>query len=923
MSKEIVKKIWPEWELDDKPLGSGSYGTVYRAVRRDNGVESTAAIKVISVPLNTSEIDSLRSEGLDENATRTHLKNVVDDYVREIKLMESMKGMQNIVSIEDYKVIEKEDEIGWYILIRMELLTPLNTYLCDKTFSETEAIKLGIDICSALEICAKSNIIHRDIKPENIFVNAYGYFKLGDFGIAKQFESMTGSLSQNRGTYYYMAPEVAKGTDYDVRADIYSLGIVLYRLLNKNHLPFLETEKQLTNPLEREKAVNRRISGEPLPPPSEASPATADLILWACEPDPANRISSAAEFKKLLINAGNGNYVPRTKDFNATVSVRRAPDALNGTVAVRRAEAAPKTDEVGTFGQKPKKKGIGLIIAVIALLAALIAVGAFFGISALKGNDSKSGTIGNPVTDSDVQSEEDATDDVNTPGAQSEKESENNAVYSDADEEKIQAILTDAEQLAASEDYENACAKISAGLVTYPKSEELKAKSEEYGELLAKQVKEKTLAEADALADAGSYEEAIAVIEEAQKDNKNDTDYKEAVEKYTSANQSKLVDEALASADALAQSEDYLTALSTLKESETSLGKDERFDSKISEYEKLYVNQVLNQADQMIVDSDFDGAKTLLTDAKDNVSDNAEIITKIGNLDYYRPSGIESYHIIDFNGIEKIDGIFVDSIGNSFDGRYQIYNVGWDEKYAIINLKKECLRFSGSIVTLPDSRPDEEMVIMIYADDKLIYTSDTISKLTGQVDFSVDVTNCYKLTIKAGLKKGDGRYASCSLVNTQLTKNPSMVSNNLAKNDTVLISAATGMEKLPIIDSNGFESSEEYFIDSYGYGYNGYSRFYNIGWDDKYVIYNIADGYSVFSGSIVCATDTRPDEQMKLMFYVDDELKYTTPAFGKLSEKIDFNIDVSQGKKLTIKGGLVSGDGRYAYCVLVNLNIKK
>ena len=616
MSKEIVKKIWPEWELDAKPLGSGSYGTVYRAVRRDNGVESTAAIKVISVPLNTSEIDSLRSEGLDENATRTHLKNVVDDYVREIKLMESMKGMQNIVSIEDYKVIEKEDEIGWYILIRMELLTPLNTYLCDKTFSETEAIKLGIDICSALEICAKSNIIHRDIKPENIFVNAYGYFKLGDFGIAKQFESMTGSLSQNRGTYYYMAPEVAKGTDYDVRADIYSLGIVLYRLLNKNHLPFLETEKQLTNPLEREKAVNRRINGELLPPPSEASPATADLILWACEPDPANRISSAAEFKKLLISAGNGNYVPRNKDFNATVSVRRAPDVLNGTVTVRRAEPAQKTDEVGSFGQKPKKKGTGLTIAVIALLVVLIAVGAFFGISALKGNDSKSGTIGNPVTDSDVQPEEETTDDVNASDTQSEKESENNAVYSDADEEKIQAILTEAEQLAASEDYENACAKISAGLVTYPKSEELKAKSEEYGELLAKQVKEKTLAEADALAESGDFEAAIAVIEEAQKDNKNDTDYKEAIEKYTSANHSKLVDEALASADALAQSEDYLTALSTLKESEASLGKDERFDSKISEYEKLYVNQVLEQASSFANIHDYQNALSVIETAK-------------------------------------------------------------------------------------------------------------------------------------------------------------------------------------------------------------------------------------------------------------------------------------------------------------------
>ena len=923
MSKEIVKKIWPEWELDDKPLGSGSYGTVYRAVRRDNGVESTAAIKVISVPLNTSEIDSLRSEGLDENATRTHLKNVVDDYVREIKLMESMKGMQNIVSIEDYKVIEKEDEIGWYILIRMELLTPLNTYLCDKTFSETEAIKLGIDICSALEICAKSNIIHRDIKPENIFVNAYGYFKLGDFGIAKQFESMTGSLSQNRGTYYYMAPEVAKGTDYDVRADIYSLGIVLYRLLNKNHLPFLETEKQLTNPLEREKAVNRRINGEPLPPPSEASPATADLILWACEPDPANRISSAAEFKKLLISAGNGNYVPRNKDFNATVSVRRAPDVLNGTVTVRRAEPAQKTDEVGSFGQKPKKKGTGLTIAVIALLVVLIAVGAFFGISALKGNDSKSGTIGNPVTDSDVQPEEETTDDVNASDTQSEKESENNAVYSDADEEKIQAILTEAEQLAASEDYENACAKISAGLVTYPKSEELKSKSEEYGELLAQQVKEKTLAEADALAESGDFEAAIAVIEEAQKDNKNDTDYKEAMEKYTSANHSKLVDEALASADAFAQNEDYLTALSTLKESETSLGKDERFDSKISEYEKQYVNQVLNQADQMIVDSDFDGAKTFLTDAKDNVSDNAEIITKIGNLDYYRPSQLVDYHLIDNNGFDYNSEIFTDSLGNSHDGKYQFGYVGYGEKYAIINLKKECSTFSGTIVSPSNIASNVSMIIMIYSDDKLIYTSEQFGKTSEPISFKIDVTGCTKLTIKAGLISGYWGDASCCIVDTVLTKDVDNVNKNIMKSrNESYIGEATGLSSLTMIDNSGFEWSNGYFEDSFGYGYNGRMFINQIGYGEKYIIFDVTKDCSMLSGSIVACQNTGANEKMTIMIYVNDTLKYTSAPISKTSEKIDFNVPISKNDRITIKAGLTEGYWGDARCALVDITVK-
>lgn len=113
MSLELLKKTWPEWEIDEKKLGQGSYGVVYKAKRNDYGVESDAAIKVITVPTDVSEVDSLRSEGLDDNATRTYLQGVVDNFVSEIQLMESLKGIQNIVSVEDYKVIEKQDEIGW------------------------------------------------------------------------------------------------------------------------------------------------------------------------------------------------------------------------------------------------------------------------------------------------------------------------------------------------------------------------------------------------------------------------------------------------------------------------------------------------------------------------------------------------------------------------------------------------------------------------------------------------------------------------------------------------------------------------------------------------------------------------------------------------------------------------------------------
>ena len=119
--------------------------------------------------------------------------------------MESLKGTQNIVSVEDYKVLEKEDKVGWDIFIRMELLTSLVNHIGDSKLPENEVIKLGLDMAGALDLCSKKDIIHRDIKPENIFASSLDYYKLGDFGIARELEKTAGSMSQ-KGTLTISRP---------------------------------------------------------------------------------------------------------------------------------------------------------------------------------------------------------------------------------------------------------------------------------------------------------------------------------------------------------------------------------------------------------------------------------------------------------------------------------------------------------------------------------------------------------------------------------------------------------------------------------------------------------------------------------------------------------------------------------------------
>ena len=315
MARQVdVKDFWPEWEIE-KLIGSGSYGNVYRARKDVNGVSVYSAIKVISIPSNDSEVESMAAEGLSVGDSITYYKQLTEDIIKEVSFMESCKGDANIVTIEDYKVIEQDDKPHYDICIRMELLTPLNTYLCDKTLTNKEIIKLGTDICNALSVCERKHIIHRDIKPENIFVNEFGDYKLGDFGIARSLESMTFGFSQ-KGTFNYMAPEVFNSSFYDFRADIYSLGVVLYRLLNRNRLPFLDSEKQLLSPEERRFAVERRLRGDEIPPIKGVSPELFAIIKKACSFRPEKRFGSAEEMKEALEKVTKDRKaVPVTEEF--------------------------------------------------------------------------------------------------------------------------------------------------------------------------------------------------------------------------------------------------------------------------------------------------------------------------------------------------------------------------------------------------------------------------------------------------------------------------------------------------------------------------------------------------------------------------------------------------------------------------------
>lgn len=352
MNRELLPTQWQDWRIVGE-IGEGAYGAVYRAEKDTGGVRAVSAIKVVEIPAENAELGALKKELRSDQSLRSYLKDLVDEYANEIRAMYQLQGDSNIVSIQDHAIVNSEDGLKWKIFIRMECLQGFDDFALTKQFTQRDIIDLGISLCVALSKCARLGIIHRDIKPENIFVTASGNYKLGDFGVARIMDGIQTTYSQ-KGTLSYMAPEVFAGQKYGPSVDLYSLGLLLYRLCNHNREPFVDLDKQIVYHRDREAALARRMGGEALPPPADASPALAKVILKACAFDPAKRYAGADEMRAAL---------------EALLPENRPPAPEEG-----------RTGLAGLLGQSARRRktvraalaaGAGLVLAIIVLSSIL------------------------------------------------------------------------------------------------------------------------------------------------------------------------------------------------------------------------------------------------------------------------------------------------------------------------------------------------------------------------------------------------------------------------------------------------------------------------------------------------------------------------------------------------------------------------
>lgn len=228
----MLSGTWPEWEIV-REIGAGSQGAVYM-VRRSGGGDGSddyAAVKVIPIP---KEGAGARGQSGDihghwEEPPEPGCPAGAGRSVAEARTMEQLKGHPNIVELQDWRVARDDETGNLFMLLRMELLLPLEEYL------GFDVVGLGADMCAALSALHARKLYHLDVKPGNIFVTRDGAFKLGDFGTARDVFDL-GKGDYPLGTLHYAAPEMLSArrrfcSDADaVRSDVFSLGMVLFEL---------------------------------------------------------------------------------------------------------------------------------------------------------------------------------------------------------------------------------------------------------------------------------------------------------------------------------------------------------------------------------------------------------------------------------------------------------------------------------------------------------------------------------------------------------------------------------------------------------------------------------------------------------------------------------------------------------------------
>ena len=369
--------------LKDK-VGNGGMASVYRA--QDQVLDRTVAVKIM---LPQYAGDATFAARFKQEA-------------------QAAAGLQSpyIVGVYDWG----KDGDTYYIVMEYLRGTDLKSGVRSHGALDPKKVaQIGSQICGALSVAHKHEIIHRDIKPQNIMVLPDGNIKVMDFGIARAKNSHLTQDNNVLGTAHYVSPEQTRGQDLGATSDIYSLGVVMYECAT-GRVPF-DGDDAISVAL-------KQVNELPIPPSQVnpgVDPALERIILKCMEKDPANRFQTADELRQVL-NAyaagravdvaeptrviaapmGVGGAETRVMSDATQAMVRPAGTAGPGsTAAGPRVAASASSRGKGNYDEP--KKGNGAKIAAIMIGAIVVIAAAVFFASNLFGGSGEMVIVPNVI----------------------------------------------------------------------------------------------------------------------------------------------------------------------------------------------------------------------------------------------------------------------------------------------------------------------------------------------------------------------------------------------------------------------------------------------------------------------------------------------------------------------------------------------
>lgn len=290
MNERDIQRILPDWTLS-YTISEKVNEKLYMAEKTSGDTTKYSAIRAIWIPGSNEQTESLK-EKLGDDGYRKHISALVKKQKQDFNFLRGFCSKPGIANLREIYDISNSDDTAYLLVARYDYIQPLDEYIKDNGLTVGALVKLGIDVCRGLEQLKKLDYKHLNLTPDCIFFDGKGRFKID--GIDTDAIECHKSLNKNdsRQMAFYPAElDFNKYISYNI--DTYSLGLILYTLLNEGKLPF---EKEMGF----DDAVKHRLSGAKIPSPSYNAGKLNDIILKSCSFDPKKRYGTPYMMRKEL-----------------------------------------------------------------------------------------------------------------------------------------------------------------------------------------------------------------------------------------------------------------------------------------------------------------------------------------------------------------------------------------------------------------------------------------------------------------------------------------------------------------------------------------------------------------------------------------------------------------------------------------------